>query len=148
MVENTAVLGVKDAQKNLFEVWTEILQVPSSKKWDNTVLSSDGNMCRNELSRQQLTLQLDDPLKRSGKVSLARSVRNFCHSSSQSPARLLVSPRRLEMTDLVSSVGAYDRIYDGLFEHYLTLNFHDPKLTSVSPSSCRREDLVETCLLL
>ena len=34
MVENTNVLGVKDAQKSLFEIWTEILQVPSSKKFD------------------------------------------------------------------------------------------------------------------
>ena len=39
--------------------------------------------------------------------------------------------RRLQLLDLVSSLGAYDRIYDGLFEHYLTLHFHDPKLTSV-----------------
>ncbi|CAF4179606.1 unnamed protein product, partial [Adineta steineri] len=91
IVESTAVLGVKDAQKNLFEIWTEILQVPKSTK-------------------TQLTLQLDDPLKRSGKVSLAR---------------------RLQLADLVSSIGAYDRIYDGLFEHYLTLHFHDPKLTSI-----------------
>ncbi|CAF4179680.1 unnamed protein product, partial [Adineta steineri] len=91
IVESTAVLGVKDAQKNLFEIWTEILQVPKSTK-------------------TQLTLQLDDPLKRSGKVSLAK---------------------RLQLADLVSSIGAYDRIYDGLFEHYLTLHFHDPKLTSI-----------------
>jgi hypothetical protein len=33
MVENSTVLGVKDAQKNLFEIWTEILQVPPSKKF-------------------------------------------------------------------------------------------------------------------
>ncbi len=33
MVESTAVLGVKDAQKSLFEIWTEILQVPPSKKF-------------------------------------------------------------------------------------------------------------------
>ncbi|CAM4901673.1 unnamed protein product [Rotaria socialis] len=91
MIESTVVLGVKDAQKSLFEIWTEILQVPQSKK-------------------TQLTLQLDDPLKRSGKVTLAR---------------------RLELIDLVSSIGSYDRIYDGLFEHYLTLHFHDPKLTSI-----------------
>ncbi|CAF4137627.1 unnamed protein product, partial [Adineta steineri] len=91
IVESTAVLGVKDAQKNLFEIWTEILQVPKSTK-------------------TQLTLSLDDPLKRSGKVSLAR---------------------RLQLADLVSSIGAYDRIYNGLFEHYLTLHFHDPKLTSI-----------------
>ena len=32
LVESTAVLGVKDAQKSLFEVWTEILQVPTSRK--------------------------------------------------------------------------------------------------------------------
>jgi hypothetical protein len=32
MVENSTVLGVKDAQKSLFEIWREILQVPSSKK--------------------------------------------------------------------------------------------------------------------
>ncbi|CAF2307797.1 unnamed protein product [Rotaria sp. Silwood2] len=92
MIETTTVLGVKDAQKSLFEIWTEILQVPPSKK-------------------TQLTLQLDDPLKRSGKVPLAR---------------------RLQLLDLVSSVGNYDRIYDGLFEYYLTLNFHDPKLTSIN----------------
>ncbi|CAF0721516.1 unnamed protein product [Rotaria sp. Silwood1] len=91
MVETTTVLGVKDAQKSLFEIWTEILQVPPSKK-------------------TQLTLQLDDPLKRSGKVPLTR---------------------RLQLLDLVSSIGNYDRIYDGLFEHYLTLHFHDPKLTSI-----------------
>ncbi|CAF5216883.1 unnamed protein product, partial [Rotaria magnacalcarata] len=77
MIESTAVLGVKDAQKSLFEIWTEILQVPQSKK-------------------AQLTLQLDDPLKRAGKVALAR---------------------RLELIDLVSSIGSYDRLYDGLFEH-------------------------------
>ncbi|CAF2157148.1 unnamed protein product [Rotaria magnacalcarata] len=92
MIESTAVLGVKDAQKSLFEIWTEILQVPQSKK-------------------AQLTLQLDDPLKRAGKVALAR---------------------RLELIDLVSSIGSYDRLYDGLFEHYLTLHFHDPKLTSIN----------------
>ncbi|CAF0978575.1 unnamed protein product [Adineta ricciae] len=91
LVESTAVLGVKDAQKSLFEIWTEILQVPASRK-------------------TQLTLQLDDPLKRSGKVSLER---------------------RLQLVDLVSSIGAYDRLYDGLFEHYLTLHFHDPKLKSI-----------------
>lgn len=39
--------------------------------------------------------------------------------------------RRLELLNLVSSIGAYDRVYEGLFEHYLTLHFHDPKLTSV-----------------
>ncbi len=33
MVENSTVLGVKDAQKSLFEIWTEILQVPPSKKF-------------------------------------------------------------------------------------------------------------------
>ncbi len=33
MVENSTVLGVKDAQKTLFEIWTEILQVPPSKKF-------------------------------------------------------------------------------------------------------------------
>ncbi|CAF0977675.1 unnamed protein product [Adineta ricciae] len=91
LVESTAVLGVKDAQKSLFEIWTEILQVPASRK-------------------TQLTLQLDDPLKRSGKVSLER---------------------RLQLVDLVASIGAYDRLYDGLFEHYLTLHFHDPKLKSI-----------------
>jgi hypothetical protein len=32
MVESTATLGVKDAQKSLFEIWTEILQVPPSRK--------------------------------------------------------------------------------------------------------------------
>jgi hypothetical protein len=32
MVESTAALGVKDAQKSLFEIWTEILQVPPSRK--------------------------------------------------------------------------------------------------------------------
>ncbi|CAF1357588.1 unnamed protein product, partial [Rotaria sordida] len=91
MIETTTVLGVKDAQKSLFEIWTEILQIPPSKK-------------------TQLTLQLDDPLKRSGKVPLAR---------------------RLQLLDLVSNLGNYDRIYDGLFEYYLTLHFHDPKLTSI-----------------
>lgn len=95
MVDQTTVLGVKDAQKSLFEVWTEIFQLPPSKK-------------------QQLTLQLDDPLKRSGKVPLAK---------------------RLQMIDLVSSVGAYDKIYDGLFEHYLTMSFHDPRLTTVNYAS-------------
>ncbi|CAF5209229.1 unnamed protein product, partial [Rotaria magnacalcarata] len=39
---------------------------------------------------------------------------------------------RLELIDLVSSIGSYDRLYDGLFEHYLTLHFHDPKLTSIN----------------
>lgn len=33
MVETSTVLGVKDAQKSLFEIWTEILQVPPSRKF-------------------------------------------------------------------------------------------------------------------
>ena len=77
-------------------------------------------------ARTQLTLQLDDPLKRSGKVSLEKYdvVLPVAY-------RNIVVPRRLQLVDLVSSIGAYDRLYDGLFEHYLTLHFHDPKLKSV-----------------
>ena len=70
MVETSKVLGVKDAQKSLFEIWTEILQVPPSRKF----VSTDSKLQIFILFkiRTQLTLQLDDPLKRSGKVSLAR----------------------------------------------------------------------------
>jgi len=32
LVETSTVIGVKDSQKSLFEIWTEILQVPPSKK--------------------------------------------------------------------------------------------------------------------
>ncbi len=70
MVENSTVLGVKDAQKSLFEIWTEILQVPPSKKFVG--LFSRMNISIFYWIRTQLTLQLDDPLKRSGKVPLAR----------------------------------------------------------------------------
>ncbi len=70
MVENSKVLGVKDAQKSLFEIWTEILQVPPSKKL--VELLSWMNQSFSDSIRTQLTLQLDDPLKRSGKVPLAR----------------------------------------------------------------------------
>ena len=55
---------------------------------------------------------------------------------------LIDTLRRLQLVNLVSSVGAYDRIYDGLFEHYLTLNFHDPKLTSVRRFSLSRRRLL------
>ncbi len=37
MIETSTVLGVKDAQKSLFEIWTEILQVPQSKKFVETI---------------------------------------------------------------------------------------------------------------
>ena len=71
MVESSTVLGVKDAQKSLFEVWTEILQVPPSKKFVQIFLMHKNIDMFND-NRTQLTLQLDDPLKRSNKVPLAR----------------------------------------------------------------------------
>ena len=70
MVDSSTVLGVKDAQKSLFEIWTEILQVPPSKKSVFFFLEMIIEVF--SCNRTQLTLQLDDPLKRSGKVPLAR----------------------------------------------------------------------------
>lgn len=70
MVETSKVLGVKDAQKSLFEIWTEVLQVPPSKKF--VCSYSKPPIFILFKIRTQLTLQLDDPLKRSGKVPLAR----------------------------------------------------------------------------
>ena len=72
MVETSTVLGVKDAQKNLFEVWTEIFQIPPSKKFVLFYSLQKKPIFLSFEFRTQLTLQLDDPLKRSGKVPLAR----------------------------------------------------------------------------
>ncbi|CAF1316520.1 unnamed protein product, partial [Didymodactylos carnosus] len=93
---DSSIIGVKDSQKSMFEVWNEILQAPSSKT-------------------NQTSLVLEDPLIRMQKKNSTTVT------------------RRLQLIEMISNLGGgNDRLYDGLFENYLTINHRDRKLSSLA----------------